>query len=688
MALKPRGWGKFGMALRALLVLPVWLVIVAAVFVVFAFLRLNITIPDAPDLSELEPTYPSRIEYLDGTWISGARATTAVPLSEIKSHVVMAFLAAEDENFFSHQALSPRGVARAAWENWQSKNRGQGASTISQQVARQYLTTDRTYTRKLRELLLARRIEARYSKPEILDAYLGSVFLGSNAYGITQAAWRYFDKDPRELTILEAATLAGVLPAPSAFNPLKSRELAVRERNRVLRRLNEVGVLSLEERERLQAEPLVLAEQPVKTRHTTIEASARRALTQHFGEDAWEKGGITVVVQEHPALVDRVQKSLHEGVLALTERQKQELNTFEGAALILDPMSGQVLASVGSAFEASSDFDRSRQSCRQPGSLFKPIVYAEALSRSITAATMLNDLPMEIAAAYGPVWNPRNADHDFRGYMTVADALAASRNIPVLRLAQHVGPQNVIHRARKLGIRSIIDPARSMPLGASCVLPTEMAQVYGAFARKGFTVELSPVAYFKHPDGSVSHDFLRFDAWDLDPISRLSRMAHWDALKERGVSEDVNFILLTLLRRVVERGTASMLPKEWSVAGKTGTTNEYDAWFAGIGQNFVAIVWIGAEKNQVPLGPRETAGTVAVPVFESIFQGVEMPALKISEEDAPGRIEFVGIDRLSGLRARGGGEKLPFLKGTAPLELAPGKGTRQSQQVDSLIYDF
>lgn len=688
MAVKPRGWGKIGIAIRACVVLPIWLGIVASVFVVLAFLRLNIEIPDAPDLATLEPSYPSRVEYLDGTWISGARATHAVPFEQIKPHTIMAFLAAEDENFFSHQALSPRGVARAAWENWQSQSRGQGASTISQQVARQFLTTDRTYTRKLRELLLARRIEARYSKQEILKAYLGSVFMGANAHGITQASWRYFDKDPRELTILEAATLAGVLPAPSVYSPLKSPDLAVRERNRVLRRLHEVGVLTAEQRDKLQAQPLNLAPSPAKTRHTTIEASARRALQQHFGDDAWEKGGITVVVQEHPALVDRAQKSLYDGVVALTERQKKELNTFEGSVLIVDPMSGQVLASVGSAFEASSDFDRSRQACRQPGSLFKPIVYAEALGRSITAATMLNDLPMEIAAAYGPVWNPRNADYDFRGYMTVADALAASRNIPVLRLAQHVGTQNIINRARKLGIHSIIDPARSMPLGASCVLPTEMAGVYSAFAREGFVVELSPVAYFKHPDGTVSHDFLRFDAWDPDPISRLVRMAQWDGLPQRGISEDINFIMLTLLRRVVERGTASMLPKDWAVAGKTGTTNEYDAWFAGIGQNFVAIVWIGAEKNETPLGPRENAGTVAVPVFESIFEGIAIPDLKITEEDAPERIEFVGIDRVSGLRARAGGEKLPFLRGTAPLELAPSRGTRQSQQVDSLIYDF
>jgi len=684
---KPRRLGKLGVLLRSLVILPIWLTNIAIVVALVWFFRLNLEIPELPNIYMLEPTFPSRIETLDGDWMAGAMVTQPVPFEELPEHVVAAFIAAEDHEFYQHRALSPRGILRAALENYRQQSISQGASTITQQVARQFLSPERTYERKVREMLLARRIESKYTKEQILDIYLKSVFFGSNAHGITQASWRFFQKDPRELSVLEAATLAGVLPAPSVFNPHASPERALRERNRVLRRLVETGRLEEEEQSQLQAEPIVLGVPEHESPHRELVASARRALVDHFGEDAWGKGGITVVVQEDLEMVKKARAALHQGVMALIERQELKYNPesgepppFEGAMVVVDTQTGRLLATVGTAFEGSSEFDRSRQACRQPGSLFKPIVYAEALSRNIGAATMLNDLPLEITAVHGPVWNPRNADYDFRGYMTLADALSSSRNIPVLRLAQHIGAPPIIARARRLGIESPIDPARSMPLGASCVRLMEMARVYAAFQREGKSLPLADIAYFKMPDGSVSHDFLHLHAGsEADDPPELR--------PQQAVSPEVAFIMMTLLQRVVTRGTASKLPKDWNIAAKTGTTNQYDAWFAALDGRIAVIVWIGAEKNDIPLGRRENAGTVALPVFESFYADMAPGSLDLSEENAPERLEFHAIERQSGLLSRSG-ERLPFLPRTQPVEWAPSKGTRQSQRADALYQDF
>lgn len=643
-------------------------------------------IPVVPDIRELEASFPSRIETLDGKWLDGALATQHVSLDKLPTHVPNAFIAAEDQEFYNHSAYSERGIIRAAIANWRGEKITQGASTITQQVARQFVGSEKTYTRKIREIMLARRLEETYSKEDILDVYLKSVFFGSNATGLTQASWRFFHKDPRELTPLEAATLAGVLPAPSVYNPHANPDLALRERNRVLRRMDDINVLG-GDLEELQKEPLGLAEVPQPSVHRELLATARRALAEHYGEDAWEKGGYTVVVQEDPDLVTRARAALNKGVTELMERQEKswdpesgEPPVFEGAMMVADTRTGRVLASVGTAFEGSSEFDRSRQSCRQPGSLFKPIVYAEAVSRGISVATMLNDLPLEMATTYGPVWNPRNADHDFRGYMMIADALASSRNIPVLRLAQHLGYDSIIKRARRMGVESLIDPARSMPLGASCVKVYEMMRVYAAFQRGGLSMPYADIAYIKTPIGTISHDYLS-----------LAGMKHREdetLAPTQVLSPEVSFIMMNLLRRVAVRGTAYELDDEWNVAAKTGTTNEFDAWFAALDGERVYIVWIGAEKLDTPLGRRENAARVAMPVFEYFFEEFAPGTLDLSPENAPKRIEFHAIDRTSGLLSKGGSDVLPFLPRTKPYDWAPSKATRQAQSVDQLYTEF
>jgi len=750
-------------------------------------------VPAAPNLDLLQATYSSRVETLDGWYLGGARATGPVPLHELPEHVIGAFIAAEDEDFFIHQAFHARAIARAAYENLRAGEKVQGGSTLTQQLAKQFLGDERSYERKILELLMARRIEARYSKREILDAYLRSVFLGHRAEGVTNASWHYFGKDPRELTHPEAATLAGILPAPSAYNPFASMENARRERNRVLRRMHETGMINTDDRRRWSESDLVVrdrseASQTESRRMPGVVATGRRLLKDRYDGNAWANGGIRVVMPHRPTTQTLARRALRESVRSLDRRQgyqpegrvldrskfderarkldsrirlcrvlsvqseavavrcgdedatigresnewvipdetprhykrPAEFETFEnalrvddallvdmsgpepivvtwpsyqGSILVNDSQTGYVRASVGAFDTEESAFDRSYQGCRQPGSVFKPIVYAEALSSRITAATMLSDVPVEVDTGRGGVWKPRNADRDFKGYVTLANALAWSRNIPTVNLMHHIGVEGVVARARKLGVESTLDPTSSMSLGSSCLAPYEINRVYSAFQRKGLGVDVEPLAYFVRPDGLIDQDTLHSGSPHWSLAARLDRMATITAPPRSGVTENVAFIMLDLLRRVVTSGTARELPDEWLVAGKTGTTNEFDGWFVGFDGEFTATIWVGSDKNDRPLGNGEHGATVALPVFQKFYQ----PYAQLAENgdvtwpgEPPIGVEYVSIDPGSGLRSRPHQWGVPyaFVKGTAPTALAPTRGTKQAQEIDSLMYDF
>lgn len=782
------------MILRMLLLLVLWLPLLALAGIATQVATLADDVPEVPDLYGDFVNFGSRVETLDGWYLAGSRVTSHVALAELPPHVVGAFIAAEDQSFFQHSAFDLRGILRAFYVNYRAGETVEGASTISQQVARRGLGRERSYRRKVREILTARRIEANYSKLEILEVYLGGVFLGARAEGVTQAAWRYFGKDPRELEVGEAAMLAGILPAPSVYNPHASLEAAQRERDRVLRRMFDMRMIDEAELESELSAPLNVRDAAEDSRVEAsrmpgVAASARRFLEDRYGEDAWAEGGLTVVVPHHPVAQALARSSLREGVMALDRRQgyrtefevvageeetfdesAREMSegslkicrvglvgrdrfeaicgqdtitveleghmwmtppsrqrhfkrpaafrtfadvlepghviviriedddhrveswpSYEGAILVTDSQTGEVRASVGGFDTEASVFDRVFQGCRQPGSVFKPIVYAEALSMRVSAATMLSDSPAKLDTGRGGVWEPRNADRDFRGYITLADSLAASRNIPTVHLMNHVRASQVVSRSKKLGVTSTLDPTSSMSLGASCLRPYEVSRVYSAFQRGGQVPDILQHAYVVTPDGLVEMDALERSSSHTSLAARLDRAATVMPADPSGVTPQVAHIMLELLRRVVTRGTAHELPDEWAVAGKTGTSNEFDAWFVGFDGRRTTTVWIGSDRNERPLGSGEHGATVAMPVFAQAYA----PYARLTEEDPwpgepPERIEHVRIDPKTGLLARPGepGVEYPFLEGTAPRDFAPTRGTRQAQDIDALIYDF
>jgi penicillin-binding protein 1A len=787
---------------KGLLLLAAWTPLFVSVFGAFHLLKLARSIPEVPVLSAQLAPHESRVESLHGLRLGGNRRVGQVAYDELDPTVIGAFLAAEDENFFSHDAFSLRGILRAAFANLRAGRTTQGASTITQQVARRFLSNEKTYARKVEELLLARRIESNHSKHAILEAYLAGVYFGAQATGLNQASWTYFGHGPDELALHEAALLAGLLPAPSVYDPFENPELARRERARVLRRMEATGFITAEVRSKAEAAPLGVVPDPLQPEDRmphAVEAAIRaladlEGLALEEGEvpKSWSEGGYRVVLTSSPAHRQRMEESLREAIIEHDQRQGwrgpvarasdpealqrlrdklgeqpegawrlavvtevtrdrivadadlggpvtlaladnrwaepaqtprhykrpvelrsferiaargdvvllrndgtwrlAQFHDFEGAFATLNSQTGEVLASVGAFDPGASQFDRAQLGCRQPGSVFKPFVYAEAFGSSVTPATMLSDGPVEVSTGRGGVWRPRNADRDFKGYVTAANALAWSRNIPTIHVMEHVGIARVVQRARKLGIESPIDTTSSASLGASCARPIEIAGAYLAFQRRGRTAKPFEVATIFDTRGDVVRDHAHFATHAPSTLARVARMGRTIVFPPIGMSENVAFIMLDLLRKVVTSGTAHELPDDWLVAGKTGTTNKYDAWFVGLDGRWTSIVWVGSDTNERELGRGEHGATVAMPAFASFWEAfVERIE---GEVDWPGEpppgVEYLPIDPGTGLRAPPGewGVMYPFVKGTAPTEVAPNQGTKQAQRAEELLYDF
>ena len=822
LKVKRRWGGWFGFAIRLVTVLLLWVPVPVGLYAANKLSSIAKEVPELPDISVLEPTYGSRVERLDGAWIGGRFATEHVPFDDLPPEVIGAFLAAEDEDFFTHRAFNMRSIARAAMQNYQAGRTVQGGSTITQQLAKQFMGTEKSYQRKLRELLLARRLEATVPKTELLAIYLRTVFLGHTVYGVTQASWFYFERDPRELTINQAATLAGMLPAPNRFDPLRFPERSKKRRDRVLRRLQAIGALTDQELERELAKPLELPEHRRRTSEPLDPDALHSALT-YFAEDeelpdkTWGEGGYTLVLPHDAIAQADARRSLLEAVHAYDRRQgwrgplatltvktedkqgfdaalarfgeeieeldlkgplrpgvitsaeKEEIEVFvdgqtialpleqiswaepstterhykrpvrlrdarrafsrgdivalrrrsneseegegryelvqrpimEGAFHVMESLTGRTLASIGGIDPWQDAFHRAEQGCRQPGSVFKPIVYSEALSMRMSVATMVADTPREdVTSVYGKVWTPRNADRNFRGYITLARALASSRNIPTVSLMERVGAARVIQRARALGIETPLDPVPALALGASCVHPYQMVGVYAAFQRNGARVSTPRIETLLDRRGDVVRDEGHFAAPHLPLMQRLDRMTKPPPPRRRGskgVSDQVAYIMWWMLRQVAIRGTAHDLPNEWNVAGKTGTTNAFDTWFMGFDGQITAGVWVGSDKNLVEFGRGEHGATVAMPAFVSFYE----PRARTFPEDVeeidkpypaaiPEGISYHKIDLATGLlaREREPGVEYPFIDDTQPFEMAPTRGTRQAEQIDELLLDY
>ena len=526
-----------------------------------------------PPIQSLEvPKRPPSIQIvgLNGRVLAtrGEMGGAAVPLRELPPFVPKAFLAIEDRRFYSHWGLDPFGVARAVAANVLHRGVSQGGSTITQQLAKNlFLTQERTIQRKLQELMLAIWLERKFSKDEILDLYLNRVYFGSGAYGVEAAAQRYFGKSARNLTLSEAALLAGLVQSPSRLSPTRNFDGAERRAQVVLAATAAGGFVSDDAARTAMASAPKIVKQ---TAGGSINYVADWVMDVLDGVVGRVEQDVVVETTIDPSLQALAEKSLLDALNA----KGGKLDVEQGAFVAMTPQ-GAVRALVGGRNYAESQFNRAVAAKRQPGSAFKPFVYLTALERGLTPETVREDKPVEVKG-----WKPENYTHEYLGPVTLQTALAKSLNSVSVRLTLEVGPQAVVRTAHRLGISSKLEPNASIALGTSEVSMIELVSAYVPFANGGVAVAPHVIERVRTAGGAVVYK------------------AYNPGLG-RVIDERYAAMMNQMMQETLTSGTARSAALDgFPAAGKTGTSQDYrDAWFIGYTGHLVAGVWLGNDDN-------------------------------------------------------------------------------------------
>ena len=596
--------------------------------------------------------------------------------AELPEDLILAVLAIEDAGFLTHQGISPTGILRAAWTNLVEQEVRQGGSTLTQQLVKNlFLTHERSWARKLREAVLAVFLELRYDKREIFRAYLNEIYWGRSGsvdlMGVGAAAWAYFSKAPAQLTLAESALLAGMIRSPAQYSPASAPERARERRNQVLRRLAQLQWVERERLESAAQEPVAARRGPLVARHAPYFADAMaEEARRRFGVGELRDAGYALL----STLAERDQEAAEEavawGVHALEDGwEKGRGKTLQAALVSVDPRDGGLLAYVGGRDYAASQFDRVAQARRQPGSAFKPVVYASAFAeRAATPASIFDDAPFEVRLSGQQPWNPQNSDGEYHGRVSARRALERSLNVPTAKLAIRTGLGPIIDLAHRMGIRGRIAPYPALALGSMDATPLEMATVFATLAAGGVRPPVHGLEAVFDREGR------RVPGEKLPP-------------PERALDEDVAFLVTHVLQGVIDRGTAYGARRqgiEDPLAGKTGTSNDgRDSWFAGYSPERTTLVWVGYDDNS----PSRLSGTrAALPVWARFTLKVR-PRGGFLPFRAPPGVVGAWIDPESGALAR---RRCPqavaefFLRDFPPGELCPLHGGRPLEQPEGI----
>lgn len=555
-----------------------------------------------------------------------------VNLDTLPAPVWQAFIAAEDGRFFEHPGVDPAGIARALIANWQSGGVTQGASTLTQQLVKNLMVgKERSYERKIKEAVLALRLERELTKHQILELYINFVYLGAGNYGVEAAARDYFGVTAAELSIEQAALIAGLIPAPSRYNPRTSPDDARRQRDRVLSRMVDEGFLD-------PGEGVSLLAKTVETRGSRGSATdrpfpaylsqVRREVRRIVGAETAFEAGLTVHTPLRPDVQAIVEAAVRKAVDLHDERQKlppraspNEIGRAQGAAVVLENATGRVVAISGGYEVGLEGFVRASQARRQPGSSFKPYVYAAALLGGRTQLDTVVDAPLSLPGGGGRAWSPKNYGGGYAGPMSLRRALASSTNTVAVRMALEAGPKRIAALAEAMGVRTKLRTDLTMALGSSEVTPLDQAVGYATIARLGVPVEPVYIDRLLDVDGKVIGERggeILFRGRKLGELP--------GAPGPRALPAGVAYELLDMLREVVRGGTArkAYLPTK-DRFGKTGTTNDFlDAWFVGGTPRYTIAVWIGSDTTAT-LGDKETGGKNALPVWMEIIAALDEP---------------------------------------------------------------
>ncbi len=563
----------------------------------------------------------------------------------------------EDRRFEEHPGIDVVGIARATFVNITSGAVRQGASTLTQQLVRSYfLSNERTLTRKLREALMALLLELHYEKADILNAYVNEIYLGQDGsraiHGFGLASQFYFGKPLAELQLHEIATLVAVVRGPSYYDPRRHPQRVLERRNLVLRLLAAEGVVSEGEAKKAAGRPLTLALERSSgaTYFPAFLALVNRELAASYRHDDLTTAGLRIFTSLDPMLQSRAEQALADGVKRLQRPKKPPL---EGAAVVVNPQTAEVLAVVGGRRAGFEGYNRALDARRPIGSLAKPVVYLAALEEGRTLATRIDDAPIEVKLSRGRSWSPQNYDGVAHGEVPLVRALADSLNQATVRLGMEIGVPRVVKLLRKLGVEGEIAANPSLLLGALDLAPLEVAQLYGTLASGGFRTPLRAVRSVQGPDGEPLTQFPLQTEQAADPAAVYQ----------------LDQALVQVMQRGTGRAARSRLPAGVVVAGKTGTSNDLrDSWFAGFSQDLLAVVWLGYDDNQ-PTGLTGASG--AMSVWGDLLARTPLVSFEVPP---PEGLVMLGIDYATGLGAVPGcGDlvQVPVPVGTA-VPLLPG----------------
>lgn len=620
--------------------------------------------PSIAQITVWQPEESSKLYARDGSLVHEffQQRRTVVRLSNLPSFVPNAFVAIEDKRFYRHHGLDYLRLVRATVEYAIYGPGRPGGSTISQQLARnqfrERIGFEVSPLRKAKEAKVARDIERIYSKEEILEAYLNQINFGHGWYGIETAAQNYFGKPASQLNLPEAALLAALPKAPSRYSPLLHPEAALRRRNLVLDLMEAQGYVGQAEAEAAKAYPLPRS----RARGSENQVApyfvewVRRMMDDRFGEDLYRAGFriYTTLDLEMQAIADsalKAQLKLLESVPDyehMTYEEALELPPdsinwhqtpyLQGMFVALDPQTGYVRALIGGRDWNHSKFNRATQALRQTGSVFKPFVYTAAVANGFPISHVIYDAPLEVDQ-YDPegdstwIWSPKNYNNRFHGPMTLRQALYRSVNVVTVKLAQQVGIESIAQLARRMGIDTPIPRVAAAAIGAASVIPVDVVEAFTTFANLGHRVSPQPILRIEDKTGEM--------IWEAEPQ------------RERILDPQAAWIMLTILRDVVDRGTAFSIRRDWlapeiPAAGKTGTTNEEsDVWFVGFTPDLLAGVWIGLDDPE-KIFDGAVGGGHAAPVWGAFMQRVYQNRPIPEPWEPPGGLVYRTVDRLSG----------------------------------------
>jgi penicillin-binding protein 1A len=618
----------------------VFLVSLAAflILILLLFLELlntyNKGLPSFSQLTNIEPSLSTKIYSADGNLIKEfyTQRRILVPLKQMPPYLVNALLASEDRKFYSHWGIDLTGTARALTTALLRLRNIQGASTITQQLARTlFLTMDKTMSRKIKEALTAIKLERTYSKDEILEMYLNQIYFGQGAYGVQAAAQVFFSKDAKELSLPECALLVGVLPSPNRYSPFKDPDLALSRRNSVMKAMKDFGKLTKAEYDSLKALPLQLKPSSLRMGSAPyFTEMVRRYLEKKYGEKDLYSSGLVVYTTLNFKLQEEAEKIMLEQLEVLQKEMekthslddsnytvevvdslapakdksiRRAYKQMQGSLVAIDNNTGDILAMVGGKDFEKSKFNRAIQAQRQPGSAFKPFVFTAAIDNGYKVTDIIYDTPIVLIAGDGKEWRPENFDKTFKGPMNLREALRISRNLVSIKLLQKIGPEQAVFYASKMGIKSPLQAIPSLAIGTSEVNLLELTSAFSVFPNGGIRVEPRYIAKIVDRYGNT-----------LEESS--------SPQKEEVLSVQTSCIMTSLLQTVVDRGTgaaARAMGFSRPAGGKTGTTDEcMDNWFVGFTPQITTGVWVGYDDKTV-IGKDVTGATTALPIWTNFM---------------------------------------------------------------------